>query len=234
MTDEIKTQNEQKNTVATIGMWFSIIWLVLTITLFFVRLGMPLLFLWFILWIVGLFYRPRKKAWIAVSIPLVVFIALAAIVCYIWSSVKTPATQFWDWAKVNLEQLDDETFDNDRFNSIANEEFNNTFSSITEEDFKSLMETSTWSNTLEKWAYVFFGLLQQGLENTIEKYNNELPEVDEDNAIENEDENNEEDNSEEVELTEQEVTVESNEEESSETFSQSEKNDIEQIIDILE
>lgn len=229
MTEEVKTQNEWKNTVATVGMWFSIIWLVLTITLFFIRAWMPLLLLWFILWIIGLFYKPRKRARIAVSIPLVVFIALAAVVCYIWSSVKTPTTEFWDWAKVHLEQLDDETFDNDRFNSIANEEFNNTFSSITEENFKSLMETSTWSNTLEKWAYVFFGLLQQGLENTLERYNNELSEVDENNENELDEVVDEDSNNEEDEIDTNEVEVKNDE-----SSLQNEKDDIDEILNILE
>lgn len=229
MTEEIKTQNEWKNTVATVGMWFSIIWLVLTITLFFIRAWMPLLLLWFVLGIIGLFYKPRKRARIAVSIPLVVFIALAAVVCYIWSSVKTPTTEFWDWAKIHLEQLDDETFDNDRFNSIANEEFNNTFSSITEENFKSLMETSTWSNTLEKWAYVFFGLLQQGLENTLERYNNELSEVDENNENELDEVVDEDSNNEEDEIDTNEVEVKNDE-----SSLQNEKDDIDEILNILE
>lgn len=227
MSEEIK-----KNTVATVGMRFSIIGLVLLITGFW----LPLLLIGLILWIIWLFNKPRWKARVAVIIPLVVFIALAAIICYVWSSIKTPTTQFWDRAKVQLEQLDEETFDNDRFSSIANEEFNNTFSSMTEEDFTLLMESSTWSNMLEKWAYVFFGLLQQGFWNALERYNNELPEINEDeNIISDEAENSEEDNNEENELTEQEeIVVESNKTENSETFSQNEKNDIEQIINILE
>ena len=42
-----------------------------------------------------------------------------------------------------LENIDKETFDNERFNNIANEEFDNIFSSINEQEFKSLLETST-------------------------------------------------------------------------------------------
>ena len=230
MTEE-KTQNEQKNTVGTAGMRFSIIWLIALITVFFIRLWLPLLLVWFILWIIGLFYKPRGKARIAVSIPLVVFIALASVVCYVWSSIKTPTTQFTDWIKVEFENIDDENFDNDRFNAITNEEFNNIRASITEEEFKTLLENSTWSNTLEKWAYVLFGLLQQGFENSLERYNNELPEISEDDSLmDDEDESDEDD-----EFTDQEdVIVESDTDENNEDFSVDEKNDIEEIIDILE
>ena len=225
MTEEIKAQNEQKNTVATIGMWFSIIWLVLLITWFW----LPLLVIWLILGIVGLFNKPRWKARVAVCIPLVVFVALASIACYVWSSIKTPTTQFTDWIKVEFENIDDENFDNDRFNAITNEEFNNIRASITEEEFKTLLENSTWSNTLEKWAYVLFGLLQQGFENSLERYNNELPEVDENNENELDEVVDEDSNNEEDEIETNEVEVENDE-----SSLQNEKNDIDEILNILE
>lgn len=228
MTEE-KTQNEQKNTVGTIGMRFSIIWLVALITVFFIRLWLPLLLVWLILWIIGLFYKPRGKARVAVSIPLVVFIALASVVCYVWSSIKTPTTQFTDWIKVEFENIDDENFDNNRFNAITNEEFNNIRASLTEEEFKTLLENSTWSNTLEKWAYVLFGLLQQGLENSLERYNNELPEVDENNENELDEVVDEDSNNEEDEIETNEVEVENDE-----SSLQDEKDDIDEILNILE
>ena len=228
MTEE-KTQNEQKNTVGTVGMRFSIIWLVALITVFFIRLWLPLLLVWFILWIIGLFYKPRRKARVAVSIPLVVFIALASVVCYVWSSIKTPTTQFTDWIKVEFENIDDENFDNDRFNAITNEEFNNIRASLTEEEFKTLLENSTWSNTLEKWAYVLFGLLQQGFENSLERYNNELPEVDENDENELDEVVDEDSNNEEDEIETNEVEVENDE-----SSLQNEKDDIDEILNILE
>ena len=228
MTEE-KTQNEQKNTVGTIGMRFSIIWLIALITVFFIRLWLPLLLVWFILWIIGLFYKPRGKARVAVSIPLVVFIALASVVCYVWSSIKTPTTQFTDWIKVEFENIDDENFDNDRFNAITNEEFNNIRASLTEEEFKTLLENSTWSNTLEKWAYVLFGLLQQGVENSLERYNNELPELDENDENEIDEVVDEDSNNEENEIETNEVEVENDE-----SSLQNEKDDIDEILNILE
>ncbi|MBO7505017.1 hypothetical protein J6T66_02445 [bacterium] len=97
-----------------------------------------------------MFYKPRGKARVAICIPLVVFIAIFSVIAYVWSSIKTPATQFADWIKVEFENFDEESFENERFNAITNEEFNNIFSSLTEEEFESLLETSTGSNVLEK------------------------------------------------------------------------------------
>ena len=230
MTEEIQAQNEQKNTVGTVGMRFSIIWLILTITLFFIRLGMPLLFLWFILWIIGLFYKPRKRARIAVSIPLVIFIISVCIMCYIWKSIKAPANEFKNWTETELEQLKEENFDEDRFENILQSEINSLVKSKTEEDWRAEYEASTGSNFLEKGSYLFFSLFQQSIENALEKYNNDellgLDESDgEDDIIDVDVENNDENVDEEI-LKESQEDVE--------VFDQSEKSDIEQIIDILE
>jgi len=231
MPEENQIQNEQKNTVATIWMVFSIIWLITFITILFAPLWLPLLFIWFILWIIGLFYKPRGKARVAVCIPLVVFVAIFSIITYIWSSIKTPTTQFIDWAKIEFENIDEEDFDSDRFNAITNEEFNNIFSSLGEEEINLLIENSAWSNILEKWAYAFTNILQQGLETSLERYNHwDSPEITDNNqliTIDIEKEENNENSTEETNNTE----VES---ESVEVFSESEKNDIEQIINILE
>ena len=231
MTEEKQVQNEQKNTVATVGMVFSIIWVVALITILFARLWLPLLLIWFILWIIGLFYKPRGRARVAVCIPLVVFIAIFSVMAYVRSSIKTPTTQFVDWIKVEFENFDEENYDNERFNAITNEEFNNIFSSLTEEQFKSMLEASTWSNMLEKWSYVIFGLLQQGFETSLERYNNwDTPEIINNNqfiTVDIEQIDSNENPTEETNNTE----IKS---ESVEVFTQSEKNEIEQIINILE
>ena len=234
MTKEIHSQDEQKNTVATVAMVFSIIWLIALITVIFAWLWLPLLFLWFVLWIIGLFYKPRGKARVAICIPLIVFIAIFSVIAYIWSSVKAPAEEFAEWAKIEFENVDEETFDNERFNNITNEEFNNIISSMTEEDFKALMETSSWSNVIERGSYVIFGLLQQGLKTSFEKYNDGyIPVItDEDNiiSVDINVENNEDENTNE----EPENTDENTASEKVEVFSESEQNDINQILNILE
>lgn len=139
--------------------------------------------------------------------------------------------QFIDWAKVEFENVDDETFDKDRFNAISNEEFNNIISSLTEEEFISMVESSTWSNILEKWAYVIAGMLQEGLENSLEKYNDESYEV---KNMENTDGNNIEENTENIDENEENTDSDNTEVENVDVFTESEKNDIEQILDILE
>jgi len=238
MPEEIKTQNEPKNTVATVGMWFSIIGLIALITVFLAWLWFPMLFVWFILWIIGLFYKPRGKARVAVIIPLVIFITLASIACYVWKSVKTPANEFMDWAKPQLEQLESEDFDEDRFEQILQSELNNMTNDKSDEDRKNLFEASTGSNLLEKGSYLFFSLVRQSMETALDKYNNgENVEIDEedDNVIDVDVEVEGDEEDEESEIDEQEeVTLEQPKAQNDETFSQSEKNDIEQVIDILE
>lgn len=238
MPEEIKTQNEPKNTVATVGMWFSIIGLIALITVFLAWLWFPMLFVWFILWIIGLFYKPRGKARVAVIIPFVIFITLASIACYVWKSVKTPANEFMDWAKPQLEQLESEDFDEDRFEQILQSELNNMTNDKSDEDRKNLFEASTGSNLLEKGSYLFFSLVRQSMETALDKYNNgENVEIDEedDNIIDVDVEVEGDEEDEESEIDEQEeVTLEQPKAQNNETFSQSEKNDIEQVIDILE
>jgi hypothetical protein len=97
-----------------------------------------------------------------------------------------------------------------------------------------MLETSTWSNSLEKVSYAFFGILQEGLENSLEKYNSKPLEIEEDNNEEINDE------SEEFEIISDEV--DENEENNNDntdqktngTFSKSEQNDIDKILSILE
>lgn len=262
MTEEIKTQEEQKNTVATVGMWFSIIGLVLFISAFLVLvwnvlltlfgimgflLCFPLLLIWFILWIIGLFYKPRGKARVAVILPLIAFIAFNCLLSYAWKSVETPVNEFIGWVEPQFEQFEnDENFDSDRFGDLLEVEFNKIANDITEDEWKVLFESSAGSNSLEKAAYALSSMAREWFENALEKYKNgELPEFDEDvdnvidididvNSDENDEDTNEEDDSESESVEQEEVTVAQPKKSNNETFSQSEKNDIEQILDILE
>lgn len=219
--------NEQNNTVATVGMRFSIIGLIALISIIFSWLSFLLLLVWFILWIIGLFYKPRGKARVAICIPLVVFVAITSVVCYIWSSIKAPAKEFWEWIETRFEGIDEETFDKDRFNAITNEEFNNILSSMNEDEFTSMIENSTWSNIIEKTSYVIFWLLQQWFETSLERYENgDSPVIDNnENIIEIEIDNDESDNNNEInDSSSEKVGV----------FTKEEQNDIEQILGILE
>ena len=55
-----------------------------------------------------------------------------------------------DWAKPQLEQLESENFDEDRFEKILQSEINNITNDRSSDDRKNLLETSTGSNLLEK------------------------------------------------------------------------------------
>ena len=241
----------EKNTIATVGMWFSIIGLILLITILFSQFWLILLFIWLILWIIGLFRKPRWKARIAVCIPLIVFISLISLACYVWNSIKTPINEFKDWAEPQLKQLESEDFDEDRFSKLLSSELNNIGDNKSEEDWKDLFESSTGSNLLEKGAYLLTSLLRQSMETALEKYNDgELPEIDdeEDNDLidvdieVNDDENDEEalDEEKDEDEVEDEEDIENNRDEEKaknetvEVFNNWERNDIEEIIDILE
>lgn len=237
MTEEIKNQAEQKNTVATVGMRFSIIWLIALISIILSRLWLPLLFIWLILWIVGLFYRPRKRARIAVCIPLIVLIVLICVACYLWKSVKGPANEFMEWVEPQFEQLQNsENFDGERFGDILEAELNNMTNGKSENEWKDLFEASTGSNSLEKGAYMLSSIFKEWFENALERYNNgEVVEINnEDNNIISVDIDVKDENEEDIEDTEEEITIEQPKKTNNETFSQSEKNDIEEILDILE
>lgn len=227
MPEEIQTQEQPKNTVALIWMICSIVWLILLITIFFFRLWLPLLFLGFILWLIGLCFKPRGKARVAVIIPLIVFILCMLGISHLYKSAKTPAIEFGEWAKENLTEEKFENIDEDKFEKIVEYEANKLVKDKTEDEWKAIYEASTWSNAVEKVSYIFFGLLQESIENAIDSYN-ALPndeideiEIDDDNIITVDIEKEENDNNE-------------TDKETVEVFTDSEKNDIEQIINILE
>ena len=259
MTEEIKAQNEQKNTVATVGMWFSISWLVAIIFIILwiwcligeCVIWIFLLFIWivlwllsfgylnflvgFVLWIIWLFYKPRKKARIAVCIPLIMFVIIELLWFYVKKSIETPFNEFIGWANFQMAQLqDEENFDDDRFEDILQMEIETTTNDIknmTKDEWKSLFESSTGSNSLEKGAYMLSSIAKQWFENALEKYNNwELAEINDENdeivTIDVEDNETED-------INENEET-ENAEKENVEVFTQSEQNDIEQILNILE
>lgn len=216
MSEDVQTK--QKNTVALVWMICSIVGLVLLFSVIWTWLGILLLWLWLILWIIGLFYKPRGKARVAIIIPLIVIILTIAVACYVWKSVKTPAKEFWNWAQ---EQLNEETLneiDEDRFELIAREEFNNLIKSKDNEELKAMYETSTWSNAIEKWSYVFFDMLKEWITNSLDAYNNtEILDIDENDIDEDIDDSDEEISSETIEI-----------------FEDDEQDNIEEILNILE
>lgn len=248
MAEEDKTQSEQKNTVATVGMWFSIIWLIILIlnviwiatifnettmllwlVLFVMTLVLwiwiPLFFIWFILWIIWLFYKPKTKARIAILIPII-------SVIFINASITTPTNEFAIWALDWTKQTNLENLDEDRLEDIFEAESHKIVTSKTKDEWISMYKSYDSLNPITKLSNLLLSVAKESMEASLEKFNNwEVPEIinEEDKVItvdveKKEDEENlsEETNNREVES------------ESIEVFSQSEKNDIEQIINILE
>lgn len=261
MTEENYYQNEQKNTVATVGMRFSIIGLILFLSAFFVLLWnvilalfgimgfiicFPLLFIWFILWIIWLFKKPRAKARVAVIIPVIVFIVINCIAHYIWKSIETPANEFMERIEPQMEQLkNDENFDGDRFGDILEIELNTITHGKSGDERKTLFDASTGSNNIEKGAYMLSSLFKEWFEIALEKYNNgEAPEINEedlndDERIEIEVKTNEEENDSEenVEEDNNEESTESKAEtpkKNNATSNRSEQQEIEEVLSIIE
>ncbi len=266
MAEENYYQNEQKNTVATVGMRFSIIGLILFLSAFFVLLWniilalfwimgfiicSPLLFIWFILWIIWLFKKPRAKARVAVIIPVIVFIVIKCITYYIWKSIETPTNEFMEWIKPQMEQLEnDENFNGERFGDILEIELNTITHSKSGDERKTLFDISTGSNNIEKWAYMLSSIFKEWFEIALEKYNNEeLPEIDkkymddDDNFIEIEVNTKENDNEEDIEESSNKSSEEDNNKEptkveasqkSNRTSNNSEQKDIEEVLSIFE
>lgn len=264
MVEDIKDQKEGKNTVALVWMICSIIWVILLLTIIGSLFWFVFLIIWFVLWIIGLFYKPRTKARIAVLIPAIIRICLYIGFLYIKDSIKTPALEFSTWFETTIEN---ETYGNiledDEFWDLLSSEFKNLVDWKSENEIMELYDNSNWSNSIEKRGYVFFGLIKDSIEISLEKYNlnsettnEEISDIDEEDIanVEDSDENIDDEENDDVENSDEnlddEEDNENNKEETNnenkkeetkkaktenvEVFNNWEKNDIEEIINILE
>lgn len=270
MAEEIQTQKEKKNTIATIGIWLSIIWLIALISSFswtalifnwysivwtilliiwcILYTWIPLFFIWFILWIAGLFYKPRKKARIAIFLPIIIFICSSFILYY---TAKTPIINFFERSEKTLTDNNFKNIDKDIFNNLLKTEINDYIVSKTDDDWKTMYNNNPWSNIIEKITYVTLTTLEEITENTLNSYNtlsnNDETQNDKNIELQNEElENNKNDN----DTTETNIDKEDEndkntseedkdkweilESEDIEIFTESEKVNIEEIINILE
>ena len=176
-TNNVETNNvatKEKNTVALIGMIFSIVWLVLLITIIWIWFAIPLLIIWFILGIIWLFFKPRGKAWVAVLIPGCIFWAIFWCIAYLWSSVKAPVQEFTTWIEAQNEAKRFDNMNEDLFKAIANEEFNNIAEDLSWANFDEIFDATTGKNNIEKFGYFFFSVLQQGISNSLDTYEQQV------------------------------------------------------------
>jgi len=63
--------------------------------------------------------------------------------CHLRSSIKTPASEFKDWASVRFEQLNEEDFDDDKFELILQKEANDIINSKTEAEREETYKNAT-------------------------------------------------------------------------------------------
>lgn len=218
-----KTQSEEKNTVALIGMIFSIIWLVLLITIIGARLGLFFLLLWLVLWIIWLFWRPKWKAIVAVIISGLTLWLISFCICYIRKSIQPSALQFTSYMEEKIEN-NQEIMESDDFSNLVQQNFEQIISSRypENEDLKNLYESSNWNNAMEKVSNIFFWLLEESIDVTIEQINSNT----ENNIIED---------TENIEIEEIEIpSYETTQNETNEIFSNAEITNIEEIIWLLE
>lgn len=243
MTEEMN----QKNTIGTVGVRFSIIWLILFVlniiwidTIFNEKLmalwlilfattlliWIPLSFSWFILWIIWLFYKPKAKARIAILIPILSII-------FINISTNAPANEFITWGENWVEENNIESIDQDRFESIFKSETENIITNKSKDEWISLYKSYDWHNAIKKFSYSFLTIVKECMESSLEKYNDESYEV---NSTENIDENNTEENTENTDenTDENEENTDTDNTEGEYIFPEDEKNDIEQMLKILE
>ena len=176
-TNNVETNNvatKEKNTVALIGMIFSIVWLVLLITIIWIWFAIPLLIIWFILGIIWLFFKPRGKAWVAVLIPGCIFWAIFWCIAYLWSSIKAPVQEFTTWIEAQNEAKRFDNMNEDLFKAIANEEFNNIAEDLSWANFDEIFDATTGKNNIEKFGYIFFSIIQQGISNSLDAYEQQV------------------------------------------------------------
>ena len=240
MTEEIKNSEltKEKNTVALVWMICSIVWLILLLTIIWLWFWIILLIIWFILWIIWLFYKPRGKARVAVIIPAIVWIAAIIGLVYVKNSIKTPASEFTTWIEsISENEIYSDVLKSDEFDDLVSAEFENIIKSKSKDGFNKLYETSSWANAIEKWSYIFFDIMKESIENSLEKFGIESEALDEEiNEEEIIDEENidEEIDEEEIDEEDQDNEEEVKETETVEIFDNWEKDDIEEIINILE
>lgn len=176
MTEENLTptfkEPQSKNTVALIWLIISIIWLLCFISILGIFFAIPLLFVWFILWVIWLFYKPRWKAIAAIIISLLPWLFL--VICWkmFYAQIENPVQDFKVWAEENLSGEAIESMDKDRLNILSNQIANNKINELFSWDFMWKLNAATGSSTIEKWAYLFFEVMKESLNEGIEAYNN--------------------------------------------------------------
>lgn len=184
---------KQKNTVGLIWMICSIVWLLLTLSVVLSKIGVSLLIVWLILWVAGLFRKPKWTSIAAVVISIIAFIGLFILWKAIDSASEVPAGQFVEWLQNNYDEEKLSQVNEKELQEIISVEMERIILSKSSAEIKAEFNAATGNSTLEKISYIFFDTLQEAIDNKFPIYANSLekPSWDEDlteNEWESEDE----------------------------------------------
>jgi len=163
-------ERESSNTVAVVALVFSIIWLILLITIFGIFLGIGALIIGLILWLIWLYKAPRGKAWAAIILSIIPLGLIWYGCYYVFNNIKEPANEFAQWAEANLNEEDFKDIDNDRFNAIAKFIAEEKINEIKWEDAETILANMTGDNVLQKGAYFFFDYMKEVFTDSLEAY----------------------------------------------------------------
>ena len=163
-------ERESSNTVAVVALVFSIIWLVLLITIFGIFLWIGALIIGLILWLIWLYKAPRGKAWAAIILSIIPLGLIWYGCYYVFNNIKEPANEFAQWAEANLSEEEFKDIDNDRFNAIAKFIAEEKINEIKWEDAETILANMTGDNVLQKGAYFFFDYMKEVFTDSLEAY----------------------------------------------------------------
>ena len=164
-------ERESSNTVAVVALVFSIIWLVLLITIFGIFLWIGALIIGLILWLIWLYKAPRGKAWAAIILSIIPLGLIWYGCYYVFNNIKEPANEFAQWAEANLNEEEFKDIDNDRFNAIAKFIAEEKINEIKWEDAETILANMTGDNVLQKGAYFFFNYMKEVFTDSLDAYN---------------------------------------------------------------
>jgi len=171
LTPVFEEGEKKDNTVALVWMIFSIIWILLFISILWTFFSLPILVIWLILWIIGLFFSPRGKAIAAIIISIIPLGLVAYWFFYLVNGIKAPLEDFTVWAETTLTGEQFKNIDEERFSATADYVFQNLAESYKEKDLEAMFDSASGTTAIEKWAYMFFNFIKEGFEQTMDAYN---------------------------------------------------------------
>ena len=148
----------------------TIIWIVLTISLIWIIIGIPLLIIWFILWVIAIF--KKQKLWMSITSTILSWIILTLIIWLITilSSVLEPIKWFIFDIESKIQS------DSELQVLLQQDEFSEALSNNIETSMMIFFinPENIENITVEKWISIFFSKIIEELDNTKEQWTNNI------------------------------------------------------------